>query len=115
VASVSRGRRAWLSITPEPERELPRAIATLQGAGARPDPGRLRAERRRAERLVLRGSRRAWSRWIAGARRLAERGGSDEDARVRAAARHALDVIDNHDALLLGPERRRRRESERSR
>jgi hypothetical protein len=112
---VLRGRRDWLSITPEPERELPRAIATLKSGGGEPDRDRLGVERRRAERLVLRGSRRGWSRWLAETRELAERAAAAPDGRRRAAARRALEVIDNHDALLLGLERRRRRESESAR
>ncbi|HEX2467530.1 MAG TPA: hypothetical protein VHJ54_04930 [Solirubrobacterales bacterium] len=96
-------RRAWLSLTPEPEGELPRAIAALR-AGADPTPEAVAAERRRVERLVLRGRRRAWRRWLAETRALAE---AAED-RQPGEARIALDVISNHDALWLGIARRGR-------
>jgi hypothetical protein len=92
-------RKAWLSLTPEPERELPAAIATLR-AGGPPTPEDVERERRRAERLVLRGSRRGWIRWLRETRQLvaenADAAGS-EDARGV-----ALDVIENHHALVLG-------------
>ncbi|MEU4063867.1 hypothetical protein AB0F25_15775 [Streptomyces wedmorensis] len=67
------GRRHldWLGLTPEPERELPAAVAALRaslGTAHHPPPGRAElaaAERRRVERLVLRGSRRSWLRYLA--------------------------------------------------
>ena len=43
-------RHAWLSITPEPERELPAAVAALR-AGGTPSGAAVEAERARAERL----------------------------------------------------------------
>ncbi|WP_042387999.1 hypothetical protein [Streptacidiphilus melanogenes] len=54
-------RNAWLGLTPEPERELPHAVARLRarlpdGAAASTEA----AERRRVERLVLHGNRRSW-------------------------------------------------------
>ncbi|MEA2331827.1 MAG: hypothetical protein QOH58_1965 [Thermoleophilaceae bacterium] len=94
-----RRRHAWLSITPEPERELPAAIATLR-AGGPPGGDALEAERRTVERLVTRGSRRAWTAYIADAAALARAAsGEGEVARARALV---LDVIDNHDNLRLG-------------
>ncbi|MFI1978848.1 hypothetical protein [Streptomyces wedmorensis] len=67
------GRRHldWLGLTPEPERELPAAVAALRaslGTAHHPPPGRAElaaAERRRVERLVLRGSRHSWLRYLA--------------------------------------------------
>jgi hypothetical protein len=56
-------RHAWLSITPEPEFELPQALATLR-AGRAPSAAQVDAERARAERLVLHGSRRAWRAYL---------------------------------------------------
>jgi hypothetical protein len=95
----SRTRHAWLSITPEPERELPAAIATLRAGGA-PSDSAVELERRRVERLVTRGSRRAWTAYIADAAELARAAdGEDEVAEARALV---LDVIDNHDNLRLG-------------
>jgi hypothetical protein len=92
-------RRAWLSITPEPERELPAAIATLR-AGGPPSGDAVETERRRLERLVTRASRRAWTRYLADAAELARR--ASGDAEVDAARALVLDVIDNHDKLTLG-------------
>ncbi|WP_432037417.1 hypothetical protein [Streptomyces cucumeris] len=62
------GRRGlvWLGLTPEPERELPAAVAAL-----RPRPADLSlaalttAERRRVERLILRGTQRSWLGYLA--------------------------------------------------
>jgi hypothetical protein len=98
-------RHAWLSITPEPERELPRAVATLR-AGGPPSEAAVEAERARAETLVTRGRRTAWSNYLAEARRLAEAAPAD-DARAQARAL-VLEVLDNHDGLLLGLTKRRR-------
>jgi hypothetical protein len=95
----SRTRYAWLSITPEPERELPVAIATLR-AGGPPSGAAVEAERARVERLITRASRRAWTRYIADAAALA--GAADGDGEVAAARALVLDVIENHDNLRLG-------------
>jgi hypothetical protein len=100
---VERTGRAWLSLTPEPEHELPRAIAAMR-AGGRPSDAEVAAEADRIERVVLAGGRRRWRRWLRETRRLAERSADAHPAE----ARLALDVIDNHDALALGLQRRRR-------
>lgn len=105
--------RTWLSLTPEPERELPDAIATLR-AGGPPSADEVAAERRRAARLVERANRGAWTRWLGEVRRLAgSRSGGDRA--VTEAARRATAVIDNHDALAQGitPRPRRRGTSKR--
>jgi hypothetical protein len=99
-------RHAWLSITPEPERELPEAIATLRCGG--PPPREL-VERERAlvERLVTRGSRMSWRAYLTSAAALARESGADERL---ADARAVVDeVLENHDNLTLGLTRRRRR------
>jgi hypothetical protein len=83
-------RDAWLSITPEPERELPEAVAALRPEGS------VEAERARVERLVTRGSRRAWTAYLAEAAALAR------DAPPGEARSIVLDVIENHDNLKLG-------------
>jgi hypothetical protein len=93
--------RAWLSLTPEPERELPDAIATLR-SGGRPTAEQVAAERERADRLVRRANRRAWRRWISEARSLARNARNGGDPQVTEAAELAAAVIDNHDALALG-------------
>jgi hypothetical protein len=82
-------RHAWLSITPEPERDLPAAVAALRG-------GTVPAERARVERLVTRGSRRAWNAYLAEAGALARAAPPGEARDI------VLDVIDNHDNLKLG-------------
>ena len=93
--------KTWLSLTPEPERVLPDAVATLR-AGGRPTPEQVAAERERAERLVRRANRRDWRRWISEARGLARRSRDGGDPRVAEAAELAAAVIENHDALALG-------------
>jgi hypothetical protein len=98
---VERNGRAWLSLTPEPEQELPRAIAALR-AGGDPSPAAVLTEADRIERLVLGGRRESWRRWLLETRQLAEQGREAQPDE----ARLALDVIDNHDALELGLERR---------
>lgn len=97
------GRRDWLSITPEPERVLPRAIAALR-AGAAPSAEAVEKEREKAEQLVLQGSRKDWIAWLQEAEALARRapaagGGSEELDRARS---DVLAVIRNHNALMLG-------------
>jgi hypothetical protein len=84
------GRDAWLSITPEPERELPAAVAALRPGGS------AEAERARIERLVTRGSRRAWTAYLAEAASLARAAPACEARTI------VLEVIDNHDNLKLG-------------
>jgi hypothetical protein len=96
---TARTRHAWLSITPEPERELPAAIATLR-AGGLPSDSAIDGERRRVERLITHGNRRAWTAYLAEAAALA-RAAADEDE-VGEARALVLDVIDNHDNLRLG-------------
>jgi hypothetical protein len=93
--------KTWLSLTPEPERELPDAIATIR-AGGTPSEREVAAERKRADRLVLRGNRRAWTRWLNEARGLARSSRTEGDPRVTEAADRVASVIDNHDALALG-------------
>jgi hypothetical protein len=95
----SRARHAWLSITPEPERELPAALAALR-AGGPPDRSAVEAERRRVERLVTHGTRRAWTAYIAEAAALAR--ATSPEGELAEARALVLDVIDNHDNLRLG-------------
>ncbi|WP_128803969.1 MULTISPECIES: hypothetical protein [unclassified Streptomyces] len=55
----------WLGLTPEPEQELPAAVAALRaGVDGRPPSALVTAERRRVERLVLRGTQRGWLRYL---------------------------------------------------
>ena len=83
-------RQAWLSITPEPERELPAAVAALRPGGS------IERERERVEGLVVRGSRRAWAAYMSEASALARSAPPSEAREI------VLEVIDNHDNLKLG-------------
>ncbi len=94
-------RGTWLSITPEPERELPEAVATL-AAGRRADPAAIAAERRRIERLVLRRGRRRWLAYLHDVVELIERRTQSVDPEVRRAGERARLVVANHHNLLLG-------------
>lgn len=90
-------RHAWLSITPEPELELPAALATLR-AGGPPSAASVELERACTERLVTRGSRRAWRRYLAEALAVAA---SSEDPAVAEARAIVEDVVRNHNNLEL--------------
>ena len=90
-------RHTWLSITPEPELELPEALATLH-AGGPPSAALVDLERTRVERLVMRGTRRAWRRYLAEALALA---GSSEEPAVAEARAVVEDVVHNHNQLEL--------------
>ncbi len=91
-------RKAWLSITPEPEIELPKALAALR-AGGHPSPEQVAREAARAELLITRRGRRAWRRYLADALVLAR---SAEDPAVAEARSIVEDVVHNHSQLELG-------------
>ena len=93
-------RVSWLSVTPEPERELPEPVAALR-QGRRPSPDAVAAERERIERLVLRGSQREWLAYLHDVVDLLERpvNGDEQLARAR---KTATIVLANHHNLLLG-------------
>jgi hypothetical protein len=88
-------RYAWLSITPEPERELPAAIAELRSGGVA-EPALVEAERARVERLVTRANRRAWNAYLVEVRELALAAPPSKSRDI------VLDVIQNHANLELG-------------
>jgi hypothetical protein len=90
-------RHRWLSITPEPELELPEALAALRAGGA-PSAALVELERARAERLVTRGTRRAWRRYLAESLALARSSGDPAVAEARAVVE---DVVLNHNQLEL--------------
>jgi hypothetical protein len=94
-------RAPWLSLTPEPERELPAAVATLALGGAAPERA-VRLEQARVEELVLRGSERRWLAYMRDVRVLIERAATSEDPEVQRARRRAAAVLSNHHNLLLG-------------
>jgi len=94
-------RRAWLSITPEPERELPAAVAVLV-AGHRVDGDAVGRERRRLQAIVLRHGLRRWLRYLREVIGLIELRTGDPDPEVIAARARARTVVANHHNLLLG-------------
>jgi hypothetical protein len=94
-------RSSWLSITPEPERELPEAVATLS-AGRRAGPAAVAAEEARIERLILHGSQRGWLAYLHHVVDLIAAANGSDDPDVAAARARAIAVIANHHNLLLG-------------
>lgn len=94
-------RASWLSITPEPERELPQAVATL-AAGRQAGPDAVAAEQARIERLILHGGRRRWLAYLHEVVDLIAAGDGADDPDVAAARAVAIKVIANHHNLLLG-------------
>ena len=116
---VRTSSRAWLALTPEPERDLPAAIAVLRSAGAVPGAPAALAdlereaarEAARAEALVLRGSESSYLAWLREAAELAARVNGSAEPAVAHAAGVVRDVVDNQAGLLLGlPGGGRRRE-----
>jgi len=121
---VRTSSRAWLSLTPEPERELPAAIAVLRratggecagtGTGTGAVAGRsadVAREAERAEALVLRGSEPSYLAWLREAAELAAAGARSPDPEVAQAADVVREVVENQAGLLLGlPGGGRRRE-----
>ena len=94
-------RAVWLSITPEPERVLPRAVATLRHGSRAPD-ALVAAERARIERLLLHGTQERWLAYLHSVVELIDRSDASDDPSVRDARALATSVISNHHNLLLG-------------
>jgi hypothetical protein len=109
-------RAPWLSVTPEPERELPAAVATLRSGGAATADA-VADETAHIERLVLRASERRWDSYLHDVVALIDRRAGDEDPDVARARAVAIAVISNHHNLLLALPGRgaRRTESDRRR
>ncbi|HUB04227.1 MAG TPA: hypothetical protein VMA76_04105 [Solirubrobacteraceae bacterium] len=93
-------RVPWLSVTPEPERELPAAVATLR-CGACATGAAVAEETAEIERLILRGSERRWDRYLHGVVELIDARAGDPDPAVAEAREVAIAVIANHHNLLL--------------
>jgi len=93
--------RSWLSITPEPERLLPAAIATLR-AGGRPSAAAIARERARLDEVIARARRRAWRDYLTAALALAQRSDGAADAELACARALTLELLADHDNLLLG-------------
>jgi hypothetical protein len=56
---TAHSRLAWLALTPEPERELPQAVAVLRGGSVS-----LAQEHRRVQKLILHGTARSWRGYL---------------------------------------------------
>jgi hypothetical protein len=93
-------RSVWLSITPEPEAELPAAVATLR-SGAQADRPQVVAEAGRIARLITRSGQRPWLRYLHGVLGLAESRAGSPDPAVRRAVVRTVAVLSNHHNLLL--------------
>ncbi len=105
-------RGSWLSLTPEPERELPRLVATL-AQGSPPPTAAVASEEARVSRLVLRGSELAWLRYLHRVIDLLDASWHSEDPAVASARARTIKVLVNHHNLLLGlPGRAARRTAE---
>jgi hypothetical protein len=92
---------SWLSITPEPERELPHAVVTL-AQGGEPSSDAVAAETARIEHVVLHGSQREWLRYLHWVVELIDDNTDNPDTEVQRARAIATSVISNHHHLLLG-------------
>ncbi|WP_317441371.1 hypothetical protein [Streptomyces collinus] len=91
----------WLGLTPEPEQELPAAVAALRApAAGRPSPALLAAERRRVERLVLRGTQRGWLRYLREVTELVVTAAGAEPLDPRPALVAGEVVLDHHRMLI---------------
>ncbi|MER5760335.1 hypothetical protein [Streptomyces sp. NPDC002082] len=112
-----RRRLDWLGLTPEPERELPAAVAALRASSHHPpaEPAHtagptepappadlVSSERRRLEHLVLRGSRRDWLRYLAEVTALVTAAAGGPGQGDRTAALIAAEVVLDHHRMLIG-------------
>jgi hypothetical protein len=92
---------AWLGLTPEPERHLPRLLALLDqdetSYGAR-----LCRQERRVSRLVLRGNARRWRRYLDRAADLALAVATGERHEDPELALVVVEVVLEHDRMLIG-------------
>ena len=93
-------RSVWLSITPEPEAELPAAVATLR-SGAPASEWQVDEEAGRIARLITRSGQRSWLRYLHGVLTLIESRAGSSDPAVRCAVVRAVAVLSNHHNLLL--------------
>jgi hypothetical protein len=91
---------SWLSLTPEPERELPAAVATLRAGSAATDAA-IAEEGALVERLVLRGNERRWDQYLHEVVSLIDQRAGDADPGVTRAREIVIAVISNHHNLLL--------------
>ncbi|MFG2309265.1 hypothetical protein ACGFS9_11435 [Streptomyces sp. NPDC048566] len=93
----------WLGLTPEPERELPAAVATLRPrAPGSSLPSVAAAERRRIERLILHGTEHRWLGYLAEVTDLVVDASRAPEAGGSAAALVAGEVVLDHHHMLIG-------------
>ncbi|MFI8449298.1 hypothetical protein [Streptomyces erythrochromogenes] len=102
-----RRRLDWLGLTPEPERELPTAVAALRASSSSTATPRTAeelavAERRRVERLILRGSRHSWLRYLAEVTDLVTGVAAGSRTGDPATALLAGEVVLDHHRMLIG-------------
>lgn len=91
----------WLGLTPEPEQELPAAVAALRSpADGRPPSALVAAERHRVERLVLRGTQRGWLRYLREVTDLVVEASGSGTADPGAALLAGEVVLDHHRMLI---------------
>ncbi|MFE5813753.1 hypothetical protein [Streptomyces sp. NPDC056479] len=91
----------WLGLTPEPEQELPAAVASLRSpADGRPPSVLVRAERHRVERLVLRGTQRGWLRYLREVTDLVVEAAGSRSSDPGAALLAGEVVLDHHRMLI---------------
>jgi hypothetical protein len=91
-------RHVWLGLTPEPERELPAAVAALRTAPGRPEDIAA-AENRRIETLILHGTQRSWLRYLHEVTGLV-RAAIERNESLAEALRAAETVLDHHRMLI---------------
>ncbi|MFJ9939736.1 hypothetical protein [Streptomyces erythrochromogenes] len=102
-----RRRLDWLGLTPEPERELPTAVAALRASSPGTTTPRTAeelavAERQRVERLILRGSRHSWLRYLAEVTDLVTGVAAGSRTGDPATALLAGEVVLDHHRMLIG-------------
>ncbi|OIK06368.1 hypothetical protein [Streptomyces monashensis] len=93
----------WLGLTPEPEQELPAAVAVLRAqAAGRPSSALVTAERQRVERLVLRGTQHSWLRYLGEVTDLVVKAAEASVTADPGAALVAGEVVLDHHRMLIG-------------
>ncbi|KOV64061.1 hypothetical protein [Streptomyces sp. MMG1121] len=93
----------WLGLTPEPEQELPTAVAALRAPVTDCPPSSLvAAERQRVERLVLRGTQHTWLRYLHEVTDLVVRAAQGSTTADPRPALVAGEVVLDHHRMLIG-------------
>jgi hypothetical protein len=92
----------WLGLTPEPERELPAAVAALRAPDGRPPSALVAAERHRVQRLVLRGTQAGWLRYLREVTDLVVEAASGSATADPRPALVAGEVVLDHHRMLIG-------------